>query len=265
MVLSVENLSFAYNQKNILNKISFNVKKGETLAILGKNGAGKSTLLSLILGLLKSENGDIFLLNQKIKSQRQRAQIIGFVPQSEKNIFSFKVTDMILFGLNANISLFSKPSKEDYEKVLKASELAGCSHLLDLNIDEISGGQKQLVLIARALVSNPKLLIMDEPISYLDTAHQNNILGLILKLNEKGISVIFSSHYPDHSLMVAHKALLLLKDSHLFGLAQDILNSENLKELFKIDFIKKEILGQSRILPKWDYALGENKNMIKHN
>ena len=89
MVLSVENLSFAYNQKNILNKISFNVKKGETLAILGKNGAGKSTLLSLILGLLKSENGDILLLNQKIKSQRQRAQIIGFVPQSEKNIFSF--------------------------------------------------------------------------------------------------------------------------------------------------------------------------------
>ena len=245
--------------------ISFNVKKGETLAILGKNGAGKSTLLSLILGLLKSENGDILLLNQKIKSQRQRAQIIGFVPQSEKNIFSFKVTDMILFGLNASISLFSKPSKEDYEKVLKASELAGCSHLLDLNIDEISGGQKQLVLIARALVSNPKLLIMDEPISYLDTAHQNNILGLILKLNEKGISVIFSSHYPDHSLMVAHKALLLLKDSHLFGLAQDILNSENLKELFKIDFIKKEILGQSRILPKWDYALGKNKNMIKHN
>ena len=114
MVLSVENLSFGYNQKNILNKISFNVKKGETLAILGKNGAGKSTLLSLILGLLKSENGDILLLNQKIKSQRQRAQIIGFVPQSEKNIFSFKVTDMILFGLNANISLFSKPSKEDY-------------------------------------------------------------------------------------------------------------------------------------------------------
>ena len=105
MVLSVENLSFAYNQKNILNKISFNLKKGETLAILGKNGAGKSTLLSLILGLLKSENGDILLLNQKIKSQRQRAQIIGFVPQSEKNIFSFKVTDMILFGLNANISL----------------------------------------------------------------------------------------------------------------------------------------------------------------
>ena len=92
MVLSVENLSFAYNQKNILNKISFNVKKGETLAILGKNGAGKSTLLSLILGLLKSENGDILLLNQKIKSQRQRAQIIGFVPQSEKNIFSFFVS-----------------------------------------------------------------------------------------------------------------------------------------------------------------------------
>ena len=108
MVLSVENLSFAYNQKNILNKISFNVKKGETLAILGKNGAGKSTLLSLILGLLKSENGDILLLNQKIKSQRQRAQIIGFVPQSEKNIFSFKVTDMILFGLNAKYFIIFK-------------------------------------------------------------------------------------------------------------------------------------------------------------
>ena len=108
MVLSVENLSFGYNQKNILNKISFNVKKGETLAILGKNGAGKSTLLSLILGLLKSENGDILLLNQKIKSQRQRAQIIGFVPQSEKNIFSFKVTDMILFGLNAKYFIIFK-------------------------------------------------------------------------------------------------------------------------------------------------------------
>lgn len=260
MVLSVRNLSFGYHKKNILNNISFDVKKGETLTILGENGAGKSTLLSLILGLLKGNNGDIFLLNQSIKSQRQIAQIIGFVPQSEKSVFSFSVADMILFGLNANISLFSKPSKEDYEKVLKASDLAGCSHLLDSNIDEISGGQKQLVLIARALVGNPKLLIMDEPISYLDTAHQNNILRLISKLNEKGISVIFSSHYPDHSLMVAHKALLLLKDNHLFGSADDILNSENLKELFKIDFIKETIFGQSRILPKWDYMLKSNND-----
>lgn len=256
MVLSVKNLSFEYKNNLVLKDLSFELPNGKTLAILGKNGAGKSTLLSILLSILPFKKGEILLNNTSYKNTKikQRARQIGFVPQSETNTFSFSVKDMILFGLNASISLFSSPSKEDEKKAIFASELAGCKHLLEANIDEISGGQMQLVLIARALVNSPKLLIMDEPTSYLDTARQNEILRLISRLNENNIAVIFSSHYPDHTMMVSHYSLLLKGAcEYVFGKSDEVMSESNLNELFGIEFQKIQTNSQSRILPKWSF------------
>lgn len=254
MVLSISGLNFNYGKKVILKDLNFNLNQGQTLAILGPNGIGKSTLLRILLSLLPLQSGEIILNGENFKSLslKERAKLIGYVPQSEKPAFAFKVVDMIMLGKNASIGLFNTPSKKDFEDARQAAILAGCEHLLEQKIDELSGGQMQLVLIARAIISKPKLLIMDEPTSFLDTTHQDEILSLISRLNHQGICVIFSSHYADHVFMVSHQSLLLNgEQGYIYGDTQKILNQQNLYNLFKKEFILAQIEGKTRILPRW--------------
>lgn len=255
MVLKVENLSFSYDKKEILRNLNFSLNSGETLGILGKNGIGKSTFLKIILGILKTNRGKILIDNNDISllDNKSRAKLTGYVPQSEKIAFSFKVKDMILMGINANIGIFQRPSKSDKKRVEEVADIVGVSDFLNLDVDELSGGMLQLVLIARSLVLNPKILIMDEPTSYLDVFHQNAILNLIKRLNiEYKMCIIFTSHYPDHTLAVADKTLLLNGiDGYKFGSTSEILTGKNLSELFNIDFINLDIENKSRLLPKW--------------
>ena len=158
MVLSVENLSFSYERKQILQNLSLDLKSGETLAILGPNGIGKSTFLKIILGLLKAKSGQILIdgRDHVSLSGKERAKLVGYVPQSENIAFSFKVKDLILMGVNANVGMFSRPSAEDRAMAEEAARIAGVSEYLNLNVDELSGGMMQLVLIARSLVLRPK-------------------------------------------------------------------------------------------------------------
>ena len=195
MVLSVENLSFSYERKQILQNLSLSLKSGETLAILGPNGIGKSTFLKIILGLLKAKSGQILIDGRDHASLggKERAKLVGYVPQSENIAFSFKVKDLILMGVNANVGTFSRPSAEDRAMAEEAARIAGVGEYLNLNVDELSGGMMQLALIARSLVLRPKILIMDEPTSYLDVFHQNAVLSIIKKLNsEQKTCVIFT-------------------------------------------------------------------------
>ncbi|QKF60911.1 ABC transporter ATP-binding protein [Campylobacter curvus] len=255
MVLKVENLSFSYGKKEIFKNLSLSLESGETLGILGRNGIGKSTLLKIILGLLKIQSGQIFIDNQNLQtlSNKTRAKLVGYVPQSENIAFSFKVRDLILMGINANIGIFARPSKEDEKIVEKVTDIVGVREFLDLNVDELSGGMTQLVLIARSLVLSPKILIMDEPTSYLDVFHQDAILSLIKRLNfEFKTCVIFTSHHPDHTLAVADKTLLLNGTSGFnFGITRQILTDENLTELFGIKFVNLRLDDKSRLLARW--------------
>lgn len=256
MVLRIENLSFYYGKKEILKNLNFSLNSGETLGILGRNGIGKSTFLKTILGLLKFKIGEIFINNERLNSldNKSRAKLVGYVPQSEKIAFSFKVRDLILMGINANIGIFSRPSKNDKKRADEVARIVGVSEYLDMDIDELSGGMLQLVLIARALALNPKILIMDEPTSYLDVFHQNAVLNLIKKLNlEYETCVIFTSHYPDHTLAVADKTLLLNGScDYIFGNTDEVLTNENLTKLFGMDFINLNLDDKNRLLPKWN-------------
>ncbi|EDO9793964.1 ATP-binding cassette domain-containing protein [Campylobacter fetus] len=256
MVLNVNNISFSYADDLILNRVSFDILKGETVSILGKNGIGKSTLLKILLSLQSYSSGEIFIDGVNIRSinLKHRARFLGYVPQAENSTFAFLVKDIILMGRNAHLGLFQRPSKYDLDYVLEAADIVGITNLLSKNIYELSGGEKQLVLIARALCLFPKLLIMDEPISYLDVFHQNKILSLINLLNTKyNISVLFTSHYPDHTLAISHKTLLLNgANGAIFGESKDILTDINLKNLFGISFFGLKINEKDRLLPKWN-------------
>lgn len=254
MVLSISNLNFNYGKKVILKDLNISLKQSQTLAILGPNGIGKSTLIRILLSLLPMQSGEIILNGENFKSLslKERAKLIGYVPQNEKPNFAFSVLDMIMLGKNASIGLFKAPSKKDIDDAYNAAILAGCKHLLEQKIDELSGGQMQLVLIARAIISKPKLLIMDEPTSFLDTTHQNEILSLISRLNNQGMAVMFSSHHLDHAFMISHKSLLLNgEQGYIYGDTKEILNEQNLYDLFNTNFIMAQIEGKTRILPRW--------------
>ena len=254
MVLSVENLSFSYERKQILQNLNLSLKSGETFAILGPNGIGKSTFLKIILGLLKAKSGQILIDGRDPSlGGKERAKLVGYVPQSENIAFSFKVKDLILMGVNANVGMFSRPSAEDRAMAEEAASIAGVSEYLNLNVDELSGGMVQLVLIARSLVLRPKILVMDEPTSYLDVFHQNAVLSLIKRLNsEQKTCVIFTSHHPDHALAAADKTLLLNGPlGYEFGATDQILKGENLTKLFGIDFINLNVEDKRRLLVRW--------------
>lgn len=254
MVLEVKNLNFSYANKSILNELNFSLESGEVMGILGRNGVGKSTLLKLILGLLNLEHGKILLNSQSIDkiTNKERAKLIGYVPQSQNLAFSFSVKDMILMGINANIGTFYRPSKKDTQTVEYVAQIVGISDMLNLNVDELSGGMMQLAFIARALVLSPKILIMDEPTSYLDMAHQDDILNLIKRLkNEFNTSVVFTSHCPDHALCISDKTLLLSETNYQFGKTKEILTSENLNALFGLEFINFKTQDKARLAPKW--------------
>lgn len=254
MVLSISDLNFNYGKKVILKDLNISLKQSQTLAILGPNGIGKSTLIRILLSLLPMQSGEVILNGENFKSLslKERAKLIGYVPQNEKPNFAFSVLDMIMLGKNASIGLFKAPSKKDIEDARQAAILAGCEHLLEQKIDELSGGQMQLVLIARAIISKPKLLIMDEPTSFLDTTHQDEILSLISRLNHQGICVIFSSHYADHVFMISHQCLLLNgEQGYIYGDTKETLNEQNLYNLFNTNFIIAQIEGKTRILPRW--------------
>lgn len=254
MVLDIKNLNFSYGKKVILKDLNLSLKSEQSLGILWPNGIGKSTLIRILLSLLPSFSGQISLNGKNFGelSLKERAKLIGYVPQNEKPSFAFSVLDMIMLGKNASIGLFKSPSKKDIDDARHAAILAGCEHLLSQNVDELSGGQMQLVLIARAIVSRPKLLIMDEPTSFLDTTHQDAILSLISRLNHQGMAVIFSSHYPNHTYMISHLSLLLNGEKgYICGATKDVLNEANLKSLFGTDFIMAQIEDKTRIMPRW--------------
>jgi iron complex transport system ATP-binding protein len=255
MVLEVNDLTFNYETKKIFNNLYFDVQKGETVTILGINGVGKSTLIRCLLGLLDFESGSVKYDRKALDdiTTKARAKYIGYVPQKETNPFAFSVEEIVLMGRNGHISLFAKPKKADLDAAYEAMDIVGVTHLRDRIYNELSGGEMQLVMVARALATFPKLLIMDEPISHLDVGKQNEMLKLISKLNkEYGISVLMTSHYPDHALAISHRTLLLKGEAGSdFGETKEMMSSENLFELFGVSFASITLGEKHRTVPKW--------------
>ncbi len=239
MILSVKNGTFGYEGHKILfEDVSFRLAKGEVFTILGPNGSGKTTLLKCITGMLKWRQGKTYLDSDELEtlSKETKWKLISYAPQAHSVVFSYTVLEMVTLGRAPYIGLFSTPSKRDRDIAKKAIEDVGISHLARESCAKISGGEMQLVLIARALASEPCFLILDEPESHLDFKNQLLVLELVEKLAvEKKITCIINTHYPDHALRISHKTLMLAKGNrHIIGETEKVICESNIKKIFGI-------------------------------
>ncbi|MBV7275619.1 ABC transporter ATP-binding protein [Clostridium thailandense] len=238
MRLEVKNAVCGYGTRTIVKDISMSVSSGEILCLLGPNGVGKTTFFKTILGFLKLRGGEILLDGENIHnwSRKRLAKTIGYVPQAHTPPFPFKVFDVILMGRTAHLSMFSSPTKEDVRIAEEAVNTLKISYLKDKIYTEISGGERQMVLIARALAQQPKILIMDEPTSNLDFGNQIRVLEQINELSKKGLAVIMTSHVPNHAFLCSTKVAFMQKNNMFtVGNVDEVVTEGMLKEAYGIN------------------------------
>ena len=252
--ICVKDVSYAVGAKEILKGVSLTLEPGDLLGIVGPNGAGKSTLLKTIVRILKPTSGEIRLSGIEINDipARQLAKEIAFVPQDTDFSFPFSVLDVVLMGRAPYISRLSLESSRDYETVTECLTVVDMDGFEQRFVTNLSGGEKQLVAIARALAQEPTFMLLDEPTSYLDIHHQLTIMGLLKRLSQeqKGIAVVL------HDLKLAHRFCnkIILLDSGravAFGSPEGVLNAENISKVFNVKVIKTThpLTGQIIIEP----------------
>lgn len=248
MELRVQKACFAYEkEKFIFRDIDFMVSSGEILCILGQNGIGKTTLLKCIAGIHKLQSGDIsFSQDEGLNIKKNLIKYIGYVQQMHQPMFSYTVEDMVLMGKAKNIGVFSAPKKKYYDEVYEILKQFDLFEKAKTPCNFLSGGQLQLVYIARALAADPKILILDEPESHLDYKNQKMILKFISRLiREKNLIGIINTHYPEHALHYSDKVLFLGKEKSQFG-DSSLINEQILYEYFdtKSKIIEVEYEGE---------------------
>lgn len=211
MGLSVEHLTFGYGFIEILKDVSFHLEHGNLVCVLGKNGAGKSTLFRCILGLLKGYQGEILADGMHVRSLKERelAGKIAYIPQNHSTAFGFTVFDMVLMGTTSSISGLSSPGEEQRKSAMEALDIMNIQYLSQRCYSHISGGEQQLVLIARAIAQQARILIMDEPCANLDYGNQVRVMEGLKGLAEEGYLIIQSTHSPDQAFLYGDQALVL--------------------------------------------------------
>ncbi|PAF46481.1 hypothetical protein BKH41_09050 [Helicobacter sp. 12S02232-10] len=231
-LFSVRNGGFYRKNKRILEDLNLDLNAGEILCVLGCNGIGKTTFLKCCMGFLEWSNGESLLFGQNIVSMRDFWKKVSYVPQAKNMHMGIKVVDMVLLGCNPILQF--RPKKQHLNKAMETLEDLGILHLAHSYCHLLSGGELQMVLFARALVSDPLLLVLDEPESNLDMKNQLVILDLLKKLSSKGVSVLLNTHYINHAFKISQKCLLLYREKHIpkhiYG---------NMSEVLKIDYLSK--------------------------
>jgi len=236
-MLKVESLAFGFPGRTIGRDVSFSLSDGEVMCVLGPNGGGKTTLFRTVLGLLAKHSGSIALEGQSIEtlSRSEIAKLIGYVPQGHSGYFAYTVRDFVLMGRTAHLGIFSSPSKKDFDVADRALASLGMAQLAERPITEVSGGERQLALVARALAQEPRLLVLDEPTANLDFGNQVRVLERIAALARTGISILFSSHDPDHAFLCAQRALLLAEGRALeIGAPREVIRADTLQRLYGV-------------------------------
>lgn len=238
MSIEVNNLNFSYGDRQILFDISFTAEKGEFLSILGPNGVGKSTLFRCVLGLLSGYTGQVLVDGRDARSLsvRESARHIAYIPQSSAPTFNYSVFDIVLMGRTSGLSTFCTPKAADREKCHWALEKVGIAHLENRCYHRLSGGERQLVLIARALAQDAPVLMLDEPTANLDFGNQVRVLAQARELAREGYTVIQTTHNPEQSYLYSDKILVLQYGRVLIcGDPAQVLTEETMKTLYGVD------------------------------
>ncbi len=209
--MKVENLCFSYGTHDVLKGIHFEAQYGEFLSVLGPNGVGKSTLFRCMLGLLKPSSGDVIIGDKNVSELTavELARQIAYIPQSHNPVFNYNVFDMVLMGTTSQIGSFASPGKAQYALVEQALDRLGILHLKDRPYGNLSGGERQLTLIARAIAQQAKILVMDEPSASLDFGNRIRVMQTVRGLCRDGYAVIQSTHDPEQAFMYSDKILAI--------------------------------------------------------
>lgn len=244
-------LCFSYGNTIIIRQATFELQDGEILSILGPNGCGKTTLLKCINMLLKPE-GKVLVDNIDLRTLNARdlAMLMGYVPQMHSPGFPYKVIDVVVSGRTPRLG-FSVPSEKDYEIARNALNRVGVSHLADKFYTQLSGGELKLVLIARALVQEPKVLLLDEPTSHLDFKNRIIVLKILREIADDGIAVIMSEHDPNLASLISDNVLLMRSKGDIIGYGnpKEILTPDNIVKVYGLNIEVFERGGSRYIFP----------------
>jgi iron complex transport system ATP-binding protein len=249
--ISVQSLTFRYGATHVLHDVSVEIQERKFTAILGRNGSGKSTLMRILAGLLPYQNGTVLLMGNDMKSLSPRscADLVGFLPQFHKPVFPFSVTDVVMTGRARFIGLL--PSKTDHHAVGMALERVGASHLALRPYTDLSGGEQQLVLIARLLAQNPKILLLDEPTSHLDIGNQSKLFGLLRSFVNDGLTVCAVLHDPSSAFLYADEFLFTGRKSVCcVSEGRSSCDTAFLKEIFDTDLDIIQHKGYPVVVPR---------------
>jgi iron complex transport system ATP-binding protein len=238
MRLEVDGLAFGYRDHVVGRDVSFRLAAGEVLCLLGPNGSGKTTLFKTVLRLLEPKAGTVAIDGESIAgwSRQRLAQSFGYVPQAQATLFPFTLQEVVLMGRTAHVGLFATPSRRDREIAEESLALLEIGHLAARPYTEVSGGERQLALVARALAQEPRILVMDEPTASLDFGNQVRVLAEIQALARRGIAVVLSTHDPDHAFLCGHR-VALLHDGRLarLGPPEEVVTAESLREIYGVE------------------------------
>ena len=268
MILQCKDVDFAYGENEILKQISFTVEPGTFCAILGRNGCGKTTLLHCLNGILSADEGTIQLGERSITgmSPKEIAQHVSLVAQEHMEIFPFKVLDVVVMGRAPYLGLTDTPSEPDYERAHEALRTLNAESLAGCNFNQISGGERQIALLAMALVQASDIMLLDEPTNHLDFKNQYHLLARIKKLcRTRGISIVASMHDPNMTTLFADQ-VVMIKHGRVFesGSAAEIMTAEHIAKLYDTETEGIEVMpGKQFFLPA--ALINECNNEANHH
>ena len=243
MRIEAEDLRFSYGENEVLRGVSFTADGGEIIALLGPNGVGKSTLFGCLLGFLKPDSGRITLDGRGLEtlSRRELARSLAYIPQSAAPVFGYPVLDMVTMGMANRLGLLRQPGPAERERAMAALESLGIAALADRGCDRISGGERQLMLLARALVQDAHILLMDEPTANLDYGNGFRVMERIRALGKAGYTVIFSTHEPNQAFRCADRVLAMRSGTLIAdGAPERVLSEQTLSALYGLSVAVRE-------------------------
>jgi iron complex transport system ATP-binding protein len=254
-LLSFDNISYTYptGTSPVIKHFNLQIPAGTITAILGPNGAGKTTLIHLALGWLHPHSGNVSLAEKPLKaySRRELGQWMGLVPQNENTPFEYSLLEYVLLGRTPYLDPLAMPGEKDLEIASQKLSDVGLLLLKNRTMPSLSGGERQLVLVARALAQQPKLLFLDEPTSHLDLSNKSKLVQVLRTLQNQGVTIVFTTHEPDVASALATDMVLMREGEVLeTGPADQVMNDRSLSELYHLPIQVKELNGKRIVL--WD-------------